>query len=338
MDQMDREFSARRIAASLAFAAMLWSVAASPPAFATEPSGTPDAIADQVEAAASVAATTPIDGTLSGDEDVAVSLPTNPADDIRLIPADGPSLEVSLPENVDLSRGVTTDGGTVVFEGREGNPDVAVQQLPDGARVSAVIDQRTSIRSFEYPLPDGVVAQAQSDGRIELTKSVDVEIDGSAAAVSAVVGYMQPAWALDASGKDVETSYEIGDGIVTQHVTTDANTTYPVVADPQWTTTSWNQIRIRWNRAETATIAGGGWGATGAAAVCMAAGTAIGGPAGAAALGAACLGVTGSAVYTAGVAQNSRPKRCLEMYATFIPITPPTWVPWFATYTGGNCR
>jgi len=220
-----------------------------------------------------------------------------------------------------------------------GGPDVSVKPLADGVRISTVLDESTTERSFEYALPEGVTAELDNDGRVNLSQTVEVDAEGTAATVTVVIGYVEPAWAVDAAGLPVQSHYEVTDDSLVQHVETSAATSFPVVADPQWTTTAWNQIRVRWNRAETATIANGGWGATGSTAVCIAAGAAIGGPGGGAALGAACLALAGSAVYTAGVAQNSSPKRCLEPFATYtFVVGPGGWVPWFGTYSGGTCR
>lgn len=320
------------VAATVTIAAALTAT----PALAADTSDTPDGIAGLVSEAVAAAAPAPM---TSDRGNVTVNIPTDPNDAIELTPSDGPALALTLPKDVDVSAGVTASDGTVVYAGKPGEADVTVQPLESGARVSTVLDSQTADRSFEYALPVGVEAESIDGGRIELTKTVDVEVEGSAATVSAVVGYVEPAWAVDAAGQDVATFYEVVDGAIVQHVETTQATVYPVVADPSWTTTAWNQVRIRWNRAETATIASGGWAATGATAVCSAAGLAIAGPAGAAALGAVCLGLSGAAVYTAGVANNSSPRQCLEMYATYTFIAGPGgWVPWFGTYSGGTCR
>lgn len=148
---------------------------------------------------------------------------------------------------------------------------------------------------------------------------------------------MAAPWATDANGNDVATHYEVVDGSLVQVVDhRSSGVAYPVVADPQITTINWFQTRIRWNRAETATIAAAGWGATGLTAVGAAAGTAIGGPIGAAAFGAACLAAAGSGVYAAGVAQNSKPKKCVQLTITSTVISSP--VLWWDTYSGGVCE
>lgn len=298
--------------------------------------GEADQISSLVSEAAEIAGVTAAEDARA---DSAAHLSTDPNAPISIVSERSASFDVSLPSNVSLGRGVVAQDGTVVYAGEPGSPDVAVEALAGGVRVSTVLNTDTSARSFDYSLPEGVTAALDDSGRVELTRSVEIEADGTEAIVSAVIGYIEPAWARDASGTAVETDYEIGQGLITQHVRTTATTVYPVVADPQWSTTAWNQVRVRWNRAETATIASGGWGATAITGICAGAGAAIGGPAGGAGLAAACLTVSGAAVYTAGVAQNSNPRKCLEMFATYTFIAGPGgWVPWFGTYSGGNCR
>lgn len=57
----------------------------------------------------------------------------------------------------------------------------------------------------------------------------------------------------------------------------------------------------------------------------------MGGPPIAAIFGAGCLATGGPAIYTAGVAQNSNPKRCLEGFLTYVPGVSVV-VPWYGTY------
>lgn len=327
-----------RLISATCVSLILLTTSATSAAYAAGEPVDPNDIARVVEEAAARADTTSPSPSAPSDPMSSVTVPGTTEGQVVLAGTDGTTFVIPLPQDVDASPGVSTDSGTTVFVGREGHPDVTVEPLPDGARVSTVIDQTTSERSFDYRLPEKVEARPLADGRVELTEPVTDVPSESAQEVSVVVGYVEPAWAIDAAGREVRTDYEVRDGFLTQHVVTDEQTVYPVVADPQWSLTGWYQFRVRWNRAETATIASGGWAATGITAVCAAAGTAVGGPAGAAAAGATCLAITGSAVYTAGVAQNSRPRRCLELYMTYLPGIPPTWAPWFGTYSGGPCR
>ncbi|MCK2034888.1 hypothetical protein KZC51_01955 [Microbacterium sp. SSW1-49] len=240
-------------------------------------------------------------------------------------------LTIPLPDGLSLDTAEKTDSGSTVYSADQGSVDVTVDEVVQGVRVSTVLWDGSQ-DAFSYTLPEGVDAAPQPDGSLELTRTEVVEAEGITAEVTATIGSIEPAWAVDANGAEVSTAYEVAGGVVTQVVDVE-NAAFPVVADPTWSLTSPVQVRIRFTRAETATIANGGWGATGLTAVCAAAGAAVAGPPGAAAFAAGCFLATGPMVYTAGVAQNSKPKRCLEQFMTFVPLSGViVGVPWYGTY------
>lgn len=292
------------------------------------------AVANLVSDAVQVAVPTAEDPNPSNTE---VRIPTSSGQDLSLATADGESLRISLPLEVDVKNGRQISDGTTIFLGVGDSPDVAVQPLDDGVRIATVISNLGQTDSFTYQLPADVIAEEHSDGSIDLTRVTTIATDdGYEAQLLTTVAQIEPAWAVDANNNSVDTRYEIANGYITQTVTLDADTVFPVVADPQVTRINVLQHRIRWNRAETKTIANGGWLATGAVAVCAAVGMAAGGPPAAAVFGALCLGLAGSAVYTAGIAENSSPKKCLQLHITYTLITSP--IPWFGTYSGGYCK
>ena len=293
-------------------------------------SASPDEVSVLVSEAATSAGVPPVAST---DSPFDVSVPADANDGIVVETPDGRDFTVAAPNGVPLDDGVAASDGSTVFDGEGEAPDVTVTPLDNGVRVSTVLWDEASSALFEYPLPEGVDAEMQPDGSVTLMRTLDVAGDGNAADVVAIVGRVEPAWAVDADGEDVPTSYVISEGTLTQRIdTTDA--AFPVVADPTWGFTSAIQVRVRWSRAETASIAAGGWGPGSITAICASAGGAVAGPAGAAAFGAGCLATSGPAVYTAGVAQSSKPKRCLEGYLTYVPGVNVV-VPWYGTYA---CR
>lgn len=302
------------------------------PAVADDATSQDSTTVEQVSALVSDAATSAgVPATdFTADSPVSVTVPKDASDGIGVHGTDGSGFTVSAPVGVSVDGGVVAGDGSTVYAGAEGHPDVTVTPLESGVRISTVLWDDSQSTSFGYPLPEGIDGQIQPDGSVILTRALEVEADGVTSEVDAIVGQIEPAWAVDANGNAVPTNYALADGVLTQEVdTTDA--AFPVVADPTWGLTGPLQVRVRWNRAETATIANGGWGATGLTAVCAAAGAAIAGPPGAAVLGAGCLATGGPAIYTAGVAQNSNPKRCLEGFLTYIPGVSVV-VPWYGTY------
>ncbi|WP_435748732.1 hypothetical protein [Microbacterium sp. PMB16] len=323
---MEMKKRAATIAASLAIGVLTLSGV---PAASAESDPTPGTqeVVEQATANAGVPA-----ASTDGELDV---VPATDATDGVTVQSDHLApLTIPLPEGLSLDVAETTDSGSTIYPADRGSVDVAVEEVTQGVRVSTVLWDG-SREAFSYSLPEGVAATPRPDGSLELTRTEVVEAEGVTAEVTASIGSIEPAWAIDADGVALGTEYDVTNGVITQTVDL-AGAAFPVVADPTWAITSPVQVRIRFTRAETATIAGGGWHATGLTAVCAAAGASVAGPPGAAAFAAGCFLASGAMVYTAGVAQNSRPKRCLEQFMTFVPLSGAIiGVPWYGTYA---CR
>ena len=76
-----------------------------------------------------------------------------------------------------------------------------------------------------------------------------------------IIANIESPWAKDANGVDVDTYYVAEGSVLTQIVSyRSADTAYPVIADPYFDRPNIVQYRIRFNRAETATMASGGAG------------------------------------------------------------------------------
>lgn len=310
----------------------VWGIASfAVPAAADDPLSPGDASPDEVSAlVAEAAQSAGAPAAVAADGSAVVNVPQEASEGVVVQADDGTAFTVSAPVGVSTGTGATAADGSTVYRGEEGDPDVTVTPVEGGVRISTVLWDESDPASFGYPLPEGIDAEVQPDGGVTLTRAVEVE---GSADVAEVVGEVEPAWAVDADGLTVPTTYVVADGVLTQEVDT-THAAFPVVADPTWGFMSAIQIRVRWNRAETATIAGGGWGSAGMAAICGPAGHAVAGPAGAAAFAAGCFATSAPAIYTAGVAQNSKPKRCLEGFLTYVPGVS-LIVPWYGTY---SCR
>lgn len=296
---------------------------------ATRVASVVEAAVEEIGAEPSVAA-----GALTSSVDIAA--PQSSLDDLIITPNDdaGAPLAIGLPTEIPAAVPTLASDGTIVYLGGAGSANLTIEPLADGVRLATVLTDDSQSTRYTYAMDDNVHPEPQADGSIALRWIEEIEAEEGTVSVEAVIGSFSPAWAIDAHGNEVETSYEIDDNRITQLIEPDADTTYPIVADPQYIRDSAFQYRVRWNRAETTTIAGGGWGASGLTAVCIAAGTAIGLAVGAVVLGAVCLGIAGSAVYTAGVAQNSSPRRCLQLLVRAGNVYGTS----FQTYRGGYCR
>jgi hypothetical protein len=285
----------------------------------------------------------PVESTDSIDlqsSEILVSLPIDVDAPIQASNDGALPVSIGLPSETMTEEVEFASDGTAVYEGIANSADVTVQVLDNGLRFTTVIADDSQSDTFTYPIGGDTTPVVNLDGSVSLLKpfsATDPET-GQEVTGAVVVAEVAVPWAIDAEGDHVATHFEVSDGVITQVVEHgQAGVVFPVVADPQITLLNAFQARVRWNRAETATIATLGWGATGLTAICISVGVSIGGPAAGAAFGAQCLLVSGSGVYTAGLAQNSRPKRCLQMTITNTVVSGP--IPWFSTYgAGGYCR
>lgn len=234
---------------------------------------------------------------------------------------------IGLPNAGLQARGALATTGSVIYTAPStAHADLVVESIGSGIRIQTVIQSATAPTEYRYRLSPGVTPALLDNGTVELR----IAHPG----IDQILGVIAPAWAFDKNHNAVPTHYEVRGSSLVQIVEhRNGNVAYPVVADPSIAQINAFQYRIRWNRAETATIASGGWGAAIGATGCGLLGSAIGTPV----LGAIAFAACGAAgtviVYNAGVAQNSSPKRCVQMTFTNVFVAPP--FPWVDTYA---CR
>jgi hypothetical protein len=320
-----------RIVTAAAIAVAL--VVAGAPAYAAPLEDPADAAAAAVAAVApeSVSSVeTSLDGgdivaSLSDGAEVAVA--QDPSSGVSVTTAAGEAaLEVPLPGAGNLDDAVVTEDGSVTYVGDATTASVNVAVADDAIRVSTIIDSSVQAESFSYDFGAGVTVEINEDGSAVavVEDTLTDPTTGQATAVDRIVADINAPWAKDADGNDVPTHYVADGSTLTQVVShRGAATAYPVVADPTFDQPNILQYRVRFNRAETATIASGGAGVLASIGcgpmlpVCILAGATI--------------------WWNASNAQNSSPKRCVQITATQ-PIVVPGLIWWVDTYTGGPCR
>lgn len=165
-------------------------------------------------------------------------------------------LELSLPPEAVVGTGSVARDGTVAYSDAGGGASVAVQALDDGAvRIQTVSHDAEASTTFTYTFGEHVVLKPNHDGSVAIT---EVTPRGSVV----TYGLIEAPWATDAAGAVVATRYEVDGNVLTQSITTDATTTYPVVADPKLTFGT----RIYWALTRTEQLYFGSMGAWAAAA------------------------------------------------------------------------
>lgn len=157
-----------------------------------------------------------------------VDIPRNENGRVRL-DGDRFDISVSLPDAGSREEGKLIADGVVNFP-TDGSFSNAVQALPDGSvRMKTILSDESAPESFEYSFGDS--------GEYVLTEAVNQDGEKGVAILNTdqtdLLAMVEPAWAKDATGLDLETHFEIRDNVLIQHVShQDENVQYPVVADP----------------------------------------------------------------------------------------------------------
>ena len=173
-----------------------------------------------------------------------VTIPRNTKGLVGIKNGDSPTISLSLPAEADTKEPVISRDGTVVYKAAHADGvSVAVQALEQGAvSIQTVLESAASPRSFTYTVQGGVQPKIRADGGADLVVKTGEAL--------LVVGEVKAPWAVDANGNAVDTKYVVSGSKLTQLVNADANTAYPVVADPTYGST-WGIPTVYLDRSET---------------------------------------------------------------------------------------
>ncbi|MBB1262039.1 hypothetical protein [Streptomyces alkaliterrae] len=186
--------------------------------------GTDDIAASKDAAGAAAEATVP---TPAGN--VTVHVPDTADGAVRMSTAAG-AVSLGLP-GAASSRGAVSSAGTVTYRDALKAADLAVQPTTDGgARTLITLKNDSAPRSYRFDLrlPEGSELEKTPDGGYQIAQKT---ADG----VKLSLGSVEAPWAKDKNGNPVPTRYEIINGELVQHISTDEETHFPVVADPKLT-------------------------------------------------------------------------------------------------------
>jgi hypothetical protein len=220
---------------------------------------TPD-IGASVEAITGTADVLPDSASASDADDIAITTIDGSSVEVPRDAGDGVSVsngDVTMTLGVPLAEEAqdaeTTDDGTTTFTSTTGGTSTSVQALEDGGvRNVYTLAEETADPEIVIPvdLSDGAeLIQDPDDGVVSLYAAQEGAL--------VPVGTFATPWALDADGTPLSTSYTVEDGAIVQHVETTTATTFPVLADPQFTW-GWISGTVYFNKSETRKVAYGG--------------------------------------------------------------------------------
>lgn len=163
-----------------------------------------------------------------------ITLPFDPAQSVTFAADDQSAImAVALPFAEQASTATSAAAGSVVYDNNNGSATVPVVRADGGVQINTVISDPSAptTYAYEFVLPAGAVVT--SAGKTVLFT------DGEK-----LLGGLAPAWAKDATGRDVPTRYEVHGTTVTQVIEHDQSYTYPVVADPWIGINLFSQITV----------------------------------------------------------------------------------------------
>ena len=190
--------------------------------------------ADAVNVTSYVAKATAVEQTLSAN----VQGSTSPTPKVSMTNAGmvnglgstGQTIGMKLPNN---AKGMQNVNGVMVTTPTESSV-ATVTPEPGGFQVAQTLSGPNAPSSFSYKLslPNGYQPVAKDNGFGSTIIALTSAKKGATPDATNTIGFINPAWAVDANGASVPTSYAISGKTVTQTVDTSQVTSWPVVADP----------------------------------------------------------------------------------------------------------
>ena len=167
-----------------------------------------------------------------------VTVPQKGNDNIKINGID--TITMGLPTQVNNTNGILTDNGTMVYES-DNNMSVAVQILKDsslgdmftGVRTLLSLENKAAPKeyTFSFDLPKGYSLIQDYD-----YEDLDDNDDCGAVYIvdntNEIISVIDPAWAKDANGDDVETFYIINKNCLIQVINFNDASVFPIIADP----------------------------------------------------------------------------------------------------------
>lgn len=130
------------------------------------------------------------------------------------------SVKLPIPESVSPTE---SEGQGTIFADKDFAGATVLAKEDGSAQIATIIDSPDSATQFDYEIGSDseTTLQAEDDGSVSILGR-DGEWVGGASAP----------WAEDATGRDIPTHYTVEGSTLTQHVSVDSQTEFPVVADP----------------------------------------------------------------------------------------------------------
>ena len=153
----------------------------------------------------------------------------------------GSEIKMTLPKEVEKSKGVLADNGSVVYGSPNDSVVVTTQVLENFEENEVLNSLRTLVTIKNETAPTQYLYNFNMPDGYKMVKDYDLhdeydEYDCGAVFIlnqnGDIVSTIEPAWAKDAKGEQVKTEYIIRENTLLQTVEFDENSEFPITADP----------------------------------------------------------------------------------------------------------
>lgn len=161
-----------------------------------------------------------------------VSLLEKPSSPVEIIDLENEedTFSVQLPEEF---KGDAVQGNNTTLYKTDSNSELGLQNTDQGFRALVKIDNENAHNEykFTFKLNPGqkLITTAEYLGAEFDTGEVYIVNEDNI-----VTSIVDPAWAKDAHGESVNTTYKVEGNELTQYVEFDSSSAFPIVADPNW--------------------------------------------------------------------------------------------------------
>lgn len=196
--------------------------------------------------------------------DTDITIPGDGNGEITIESDESEQLSMELLKEFVSMEGKLIDDDIIIYDDDNSNVSAAVQGIQkqhgdvylEGIRSLLTIENSEASHnySFNFNVPDGyqlMTSEEYNDkdseaGYVYIVNEDNVIEEDGRETVD-VMGVIAPAWAKDANGNNVNTSYIINGNTLTQSIEFDENSAFPIVADPTTTKYQKPDVAFDWS-------------------------------------------------------------------------------------------
>ena len=168
------------------------------------------------------------------NEGIYITVHDDVTEQISIVEDDGSEIGLRLPFFEETDSGEVSADGLLVFDNGNGSRTAPVPREDGSIQVNTVIESSIAPKEYQYKFSSSEGLEIHNEGGLVIFSGPDQKF----------LGALAPAWAKDALGNDVATSYRVEGDTLTQVIEHGKGSEYPIVADPWLGVKLWKKITV----------------------------------------------------------------------------------------------